>query len=256
MESHPLRSRVGPFTWLLLQAASVVASILLAFAIDAWWAERKAISEKDATLVSIKKEMSRNLEFVKLQCAFRQASLDNVNVLLTAAAAGHYNNKDQTLERRLAGLMWYSDLLLTKGAVESLLTSGQAADIQDLELREELAEYPTYVEEMTHYGLRDQALSLNLMAPFLSRNTNLLALDNEGNRQGRPGNNGFLADPTLVIPLSKPAEHGQVLKSPDFVGVMLQKRWMDADVRTDLCRRGSEYLNRIVRHIDEELQGS
>ena len=47
MTTHSLFPRIGPFTWLVLQAASVVASILLAFAIDAWWDAANTISREE-----------------------------------------------------------------------------------------------------------------------------------------------------------------------------------------------------------------
>jgi len=48
---------VGPVTWLLLQALSVVASILLAFAIDAWWDARTEGAEKNELLTAFRKEL-------------------------------------------------------------------------------------------------------------------------------------------------------------------------------------------------------
>jgi hypothetical protein len=57
MTTHPLFPRIGPFTWLVLQAASVVASILLAFAIDAWWAQRTQSAEKNVSLVAVKEDL-------------------------------------------------------------------------------------------------------------------------------------------------------------------------------------------------------
>lgn len=98
---------------------ATVASILLAFAIDAWWEHRKETAEKNAMLESVKEEMLSDLQWVENQCAFRQASLNNVKALLKAAAAARYKEEGRTWDHRLGDLAWYSDLPFSTGAVSS-----------------------------------------------------------------------------------------------------------------------------------------
>jgi hypothetical protein len=83
---------MGPFLWLALQGLATVASILLAFAIDAWWDQHKAAEEKTAMLESVKVEMLSDLEWVKPECRYRHAALANTKALLQAAAVGRYDD--------------------------------------------------------------------------------------------------------------------------------------------------------------------
>lgn len=102
MEAHPLQSRVGPITWLILQAASIVASILLAFAIDAWWDQRVENKQKNTMLVEIKVELVEAVEWLKMERAYRSAARDSAKVLLSAIAAGRYDDTEKTLDHRVA----------------------------------------------------------------------------------------------------------------------------------------------------------
>jgi len=102
MTTHPLSSRVGPVTWLLLQALSVVASILLAFAIDAWWDARTEGAEKNELLTAFRKELVQQREALKEELVYQRASRDNTKLLLAACAAGSYEDTDKKLDHRLA----------------------------------------------------------------------------------------------------------------------------------------------------------
>ena len=92
MTTHPLFQRIGPFTWLVLQAASVVAGILLAFAIDAWWGQRLENDEKNALLKALWEDMLTFNQDLLGQRVYRLASRESTLVLLRAIAIGRYED--------------------------------------------------------------------------------------------------------------------------------------------------------------------
>lgn len=51
-----------PWSRLAIEATAIVASILLAFAIDAWWADREIDQWQSAQLRALRNEFSANLE--------------------------------------------------------------------------------------------------------------------------------------------------------------------------------------------------
>ena len=213
--------RIGPVTWLVLQAVATVASILLAFGIDAWWDQRNADAEKNVVLESVKAEMLSDLNWVKDECAYRKASIDSVEILLKAAAAGRYEDTERTLDRRLADMTWYNGL-------------AAVAWLSDL-------------------GRRDQKTMLEVLTPFLSRNANLLQISNESYRHGMPPD-GLLAEPARVIPLSETSDHASLVNNREFAGVLLQKLWIDTDVQRSLCGGMDRAIDEIVRRIDQEIR--
>jgi len=247
--------RIGPVSWLVLQGVATVVSILLAFGIDAWWAQRNAAAEKNVMLESVKVEMLSDLTWVKSQCAYRKASLDSVEILLKSVAAGRYEDTERTLDQRLADMTWYSSLGFSTGAVNSLLSSGQAAAIEDPKLRALLAGYPAAVAWLSDLGRRDQETVFEVVTPFLSRNANLLQISNEGYRLGMPPD-GDLADPARVIPLSETSDNTPLLNNREFAGVLLHKQWIDVDVQSNLCGGIDKAIDEIVRRIDQEIRST
>jgi len=247
--------RIGPMTWLVLQGVATVVSILLAFGIDAWWDQRNAAAEKNLMLESVKDEMLSDLTWVKHECAYRKASVDSVEILLKAVAAGRYEDTERTLDRRLADMTWYSGLLFSTGAVDSLLSSGRAAAIEDTKLRAFLAGYPAAVAWLSDLGRRDKKTMLEVLTPFLSRNANLLQISNESYRHGMPPD-GVLAEPARVIPLSETSDHTPLVKNPEFAGVLLQKLWIDVDVQSYLCGGLDKAFDEAVRRIDQETRNT
>ena len=244
--------RIGPVTWLVLQGIATVASILLAFAIDAWWEHRNAAAEKNVMLESVKAEMLSDRTWVKSQCAYRKASLDSVEILLKAVAAGRYEDTERTLDQRLADLTWYNGLYFSTGAVNSLLSSGQAAAIEDPKLRALLAQYPAAVAWSSDLGRRDQKTMLEVLAPFLSRNANLLQISNESYRLGMPPD-GESAEPARVIPLAATSDNTPLVNNREFAGILLHKQWIDVDVQSNLCGGMDKAIDEIVRRIDQEI---
>ena len=206
-------------------------------------------------LESVKAEMLSDLTWVKYQCAYRKASLDSVEILLKAVAAGRYEDTERTLDQRLADFLWYSDLGFSIGAVNSLLSSGQAAAIEDPKLRALLAGYPSAVAWLSDLGRRDQKTMLEVVTPFLSRNANLLQISNESYRLGMPPD-GVSAEPARVIPLSETSDHTPLLNHREFAGVLLQKQWIDVDVQSGLCGDMHKAIDEIVRRIDQETRNT
>ena len=56
------------------ESAAIVASILLAFAIDALWADRQDRQEEQKSLLALRSELQSNLAAIEKQLAYRPAS--------------------------------------------------------------------------------------------------------------------------------------------------------------------------------------
>jgi hypothetical protein len=248
-------ARLGSVLWLVLQGVATVASILLAFAIDAWWDQHKAAEEKKAMLESVKVEMLSDLEWVKPECSFRHAALANTKSLLQATGVGRYYDTKRTLDRRLGDLMFYSPLRFSTGAVNSLLSNGRAAAIENTRLRALLAEFPRRVEEASMLGVRDQANMLDVVAPFFSRNADLLQISNEAYRNGMPPDGAF-ADPSRVVSVSIVTDHTPLLSNREFAGVVTRTMWVHDRVLLDICDAMASNVDEIIRLIDQELGGT
>jgi hypothetical protein len=251
--THPASGRVSPFAWLLLPAAAIVGSILLAFAIDAWWGERKEVIEKNALLESVRSEMLSNRERLETDRVYRQGAMDSAKQLLAAIESGRYEDATTTLDHRLADLTWFSNEAISTVAVDSLLDGGLIAAVDNERLRHYLVQWPHHVEALRTLQEQDYENLMDEVAPFLGRNASLLQISNEAYVHGRPGDNAGKG-PQRVLPLSRVRDHSNLLRNLEFEGLLVRKMWNEGDAlfNVDDYLRG---MDDIVALIDQELAG-
>ena len=70
---------------LVAEGSVIVASILLAFAVDAWWTSRQESDEANELLTDFKGELSENIRIVERELLFRRAKEVSARRLLELA---------------------------------------------------------------------------------------------------------------------------------------------------------------------------
>jgi hypothetical protein len=251
--THPAFGRISPFVWLLLQAAAIVGSILLAFSIDAWWGERKEVIEKNALLESVRSELQWNRKRLEADRVYRQGAMDSAMKLLAAIESGGYEDATTTLDHRLANLTWFSNEAISTAAVDSLLDGGLIAAVESERLRHYLVGWPRQAEALRKLQEQDYETLMDEVAPFLGRNASLLQISNDAYVHGRPGDNAG-KDPQRVLPLSRVRDHSDLLRNPEFAGLLVRKMWNDGDALFYM----DQYLTGMDENmalIDQELAG-
>lgn len=251
MSSHPLSSRVGPFTWLLLQAVSVVASILLAFAIDAWWEQRTEAAEKNAVLTALRKEFVEQREALDEDLVYQRASRDNSKLLLAAVAAGRYEDTEKTLDHRLADLMWFSSVTVSSGLLDGLLRGGRVTAVEDETLRRSLTDWPGWISQYEGVSSQEKVTYTDVLLPFFSRHSSFPQISNVGYERGRPSD-GWGADPEALVAVGPTVDHSTLLRNQEFAGIVIQKLTNTTDVLLTIGRF-SEALDELIGLIDQEL---
>jgi hypothetical protein len=251
MTTHPLFPRIGPFTWLLLQASSVVASILLAFAIDAWWEQRTAAAEKNAVLTALRKELAEQREALDEELVYQRASRDNSKLLLAAIAAGRYEDTQKTLDHRLADLTWFSSTRVSSGLLDGLLRGGNVTAVEDETLRRTLTEWPGWISQYEGVSSQEHVTYTEVLLPFFSRHSSLPQISNVGYERGRPGD-GWGADPEALVPVGPTVDHSTLLRNQEFAGVVIRKLSNTSDVLLTIGTF-SEAMNELIGLIDQEL---
>lgn len=130
------------FDWprLLLEGAIIVFSILAAFFLEGWRADRELARELDQELVNVHRELQTNRSLV----ATEVRSLDRIqagSAALLVALEGASELDLVTVADTLAWLstFWTPSFDPSLGAVEALTSSGRLAQIHDPDLRMGLA---------------------------------------------------------------------------------------------------------------------
>ena len=145
------------------QAVAIVASILVAFAIDAWWEERGEQRWQTAQLVALRDEFAANGEglnrVVGMDTRIAQ-SIQEAVVELKAHEAGDTVQMDAS---RIAALTGWRTSDIATGALDALLASGRLGDIDNAELRQALADWPSVVQDVRE----DEALARDFLPNVL-----------------------------------------------------------------------------------------
>jgi hypothetical protein len=137
-----------PWNRIAIEAAAIVMSILLAFAIDAWWDNRQDRSEEQRILVGLKAEFEQNLELIDIEFSYRHAVIDSTLKILDASVAPTTTNPE-ILDGLIGDLSWWQNIKYSRGAIDGLLQSGRLSLIENEELRRVLASMPSQFDDTT-----------------------------------------------------------------------------------------------------------
>jgi len=253
MKSHPVATRVGSFAWLVLQAASVVAGILLAFAIDAWWSNRIENREKNAALVAIRQELIDAREDVQKQRVYRRAMRQTEKALMEAIAKGRYEDKEKTLDHRISELLYWSSWD-TGDVIQRLPSSAHFTAIESPHLRQALISWQSVRSELASVSDQDFKMYWEVTMPYLARNASLPQLMNVAYQKGRAGD-GFGTDPDAIVPLGSSVDHSVLLAKPEFAAVVVVKGTADTDVLLNL-EATQKAIDNLIELIDAEIEAT
>jgi hypothetical protein len=130
---------------LLIEGIVILASILAAFLLEGWRADRELARDLTQELESVHRELERNRDLVSAELSVLDRLTSSSTALLVEL---HANPEASTVEATdtiaLLSTMWAPTIDPSLGAVEALISSGRLAQLPNPRLRQGLA------------GLRDQ----------------------------------------------------------------------------------------------------
>jgi len=159
--SHVPYARIGA------EGFAIVSSILLAFAIDAWWAERVTDEWQASELAALRVEFSENvsgLELVAQTHARNAAALETLLMRLAEVTNGKPVSVD--VSSLVALVAWRTSDIAT-GTLDALVSSGRLGDISNPEIRRQLAAWPAYVSDAQEDENLARDFAETVLAPIL-----------------------------------------------------------------------------------------
>ena len=125
----------------------VVAGILIAFWLDAWWDRSSAREAELAELASVRSEVSEGIDvlegFLDIQTRYGKR-LDHAMTELTAEMGSSVALADSTLQALLA----WRTVDVPTAALDALIASGRLGTIRNPDVRARLASYPTVLADL------------------------------------------------------------------------------------------------------------
>ena len=160
-----------PWKRIFVEATAIVASILLAFAIDAWWQNRTDRFVEAQYLQAMRADLLRSLELLDENEATQRRQVGYLQSLLLTNGDTPYSDE---LRR------WLDDGLFNVGtyepqisALHELESSGQTQIIQNQDLRRALASVRQRMNGLENVQSDFQLSQQMLIDPFLVDNFNL-----------------------------------------------------------------------------------
>ncbi len=136
-----------PWKRLSVEAAAIVASILLAFAIDAWWDERNERIDEIEILQSLKVEFEANRDEAASVVLSHEMGVQSVARLMNLGEDEILALSVEEVERYLRYFANPRTFDAIRGSVDALTSSGKLGILQDRELREALTTFVNILED-------------------------------------------------------------------------------------------------------------
>jgi hypothetical protein len=217
-----------PWRRILVEGVAIVASILLAFAIDAWWQEHVENQRQREVLVALLDDFETSKGHIREWREFHLAVQESNTKLLKAAVSSDSLFTDHEIDRLLGDLGWWDIRShITTGALNSVVFGGELSIIKDDALRQLIADWPSQIENLSSTQKQDYDFFLNVWMPFLRANGYLPQITIiDAPMPGHPEVRAAVID----IPLETTWSHSSMIKKDEFHNVLVQKWWIQYDI--------------------------
>ena len=211
-------SRIIPWKRIAVEAAAIVASILLAFAIDAWWDERNERIEETEVLLGLKSEFSRYRDEMSESIDVFANNRALTEELIIATRRGSWDSETLDIDAAINAIYDPKSHDFGGGVLDALINSGRLEIISDYDLRVRLANWSQIFGEVRDDEIRNVTFIMDHAIPYMLR-------------WHIPQSHGFeLCCPYVEWPIStvsvadNPDELSRLLTDPEF-GVLVEFRY-------------------------------
>jgi len=228
-----------------VEATAIVVSILLAFAIDAAWDERQERKFEEQALINLRSEFLDHRVVLEKHMSDHRYFLWGAKALINAAQSGEWNEDDASIDDALLLMRAPATIDLGSGVLDSLISGGDIGLITDSQLRFELTEWHSVLDELTDDQARGGESSLNIVVPYLTR-------------RGVPFGSSISVSEESPLPASgrrldsDPEAIQRLLSDPEFRSIV-EYRYFGLSRMTDEYAAVKKAVDSIVERIDTLL---
>ena len=167
-----------PWKRISIEAAAIVASILLAFAIDAWWDSRSDAIQEQALLLALSDDFAAAESMLASAKSMHLGTATSGEKLISLGEAGNVPDADRDGVDLLMGAHFGRALFSPPmGTVESLIGSGRIDLLSNQELVAELTRWSATVSILQLIEIEAREHFYDRIYPYLAARLNLKDLD-------------------------------------------------------------------------------
>ena len=162
------------------EGAVVVASILLAFAIDAWWDERQIRAEEQQILQGLEEEFISIHEVLTRHSNYHMQDIETLEKVLITINNGQSDDAGSNVEAALREMASPVTTDLGNGTLDALLGSGRLEILTSRALRARLVGWERVIGEVWDDQANNAKMVFEIFLPyFVSMNISVGASFNE-----------------------------------------------------------------------------
>ena len=234
----------------LIEGAVIVSSILLAFWIDASWEEAQDHEREVMLLRALLDDLQPMRDRFDTQRSYNEAILEATQRLLEAGASRDKSLSADDVDGLLGNIVWYNTYTSWESAsMELLVSSGDLADLSDLNLVHLLLSLHVRLENAKRRYRLDEAFYRDRLIPFLGTHANLPQILTKIDHA--PGVVRWSYD-FPEIDLAATTDHTRLLSNDEFLGLLAAR----IDLQHDILRYSLEDLDEDLDRVIQVLIAS
>jgi hypothetical protein len=240
-----------PWKRIAVEATAIVASILLAFAIDAWWEGRRDRQVEQSVLSSLLEEFRGIEKRLDHERRTQQGILDATQRLLHTALESDAKLERGSIDRNLADIGFASDATEWNTAIlDGLIAGGDISLVSNTDLRTVLATWPARIEKIKLYYREDADYFFSTLGPFLNMNAYMPPVANAGQFEpGHPENEVYVSRYSH----SADYDNSTLLSDRTFQNILIDKVYRQENILGNAFSGLDEQLDATIQLLQEEL---
>jgi hypothetical protein len=250
----PARSRLiewkAGLRWFGAEILVVVAGILIALAINAWWSERQEAHEERRLLLALMGEFKANQERLAEIVAFHKALKATTLTLLAHSAAPSTLSAEAADQLLADGSWWSSYTTLESTVLDAAVQDGQLRLIRNDALRRRLAAWRSDVSAAAAQSEQELMHYQNVWLPLLRAEAELGQISNRATVI--PGTTTPYQGEKIPLPALS-IDHRPLLGSRNARNALVQKLWIENDVLYQY-ERLQPFLEQVTGELQSEIR--
>lgn len=243
--------RTIPWQRIAVEGIAIVASILFAFAIDAWWNDRQQQASEQVVLQTLLDDLRVKQVLLADMSRFSEAIIDSAESLLNAASNTELTLSEDKIDQLIGDTWWTSNpALWDSAALSQLAAGGNLSQISNVELVQELAALQVAIGRVKDHYSGDSQFHENVMTPFIIANANMAQIAaTVSHRPGQPENPVSVRDFGLAMGY----RHSELLATVEFQNILVARMERLADI-LDIGHPDVEVgLQKVIGMLEVEL---
>jgi hypothetical protein len=234
-----------------VEGIAIVASILLAFAIDAWWDDRQREEAEQVVLLTLLNDFRDKQVLLSDMNRFSESIVESVETLLMAATSTENSLSENEIDRLIGDTWWVSNEAVWDSApLSQLVAGGNLSVISNPKLVQQLAELQVAIERVKYHSRNDSAFHANTMIPFMLANSNMSQITAAiAYRPGFPE----LTIQSRQLGVSEGRRHSELLATVEYQNLLVAKMERLSDI-LEVGNVGVEKrLSAVIETLESEL---